>query len=36
MNFLAKANELMIPFNYQEQSNLREQHMSVALKGLGF
>ena len=36
MNFLAKVNEFVLPFNYQEQTYLRETHMSVALKGLGF
>jgi hypothetical protein len=36
MNFLAKANEFVIPFNYQEQTTLREKDMTVALKGLGF
>jgi hypothetical protein len=36
MNFLAKGNEIIMPFDYQEQTHLREDHMSVALKGLGF
>ena len=36
MNFLAKVNEWVLSFNYQEQTHLRETHMSVALKGLGF
>ena len=36
MNFLAKANEIVLPFNFQEQADLREHHMMVALKGLGF
>ena len=36
MNFMAKANELVIPFNYQEQTTLREESMAVSLKGLGF
>ena len=36
LNFLAKANEYVIPFNFQEQAYLREHYMHVALKGLGF
>ena len=36
LNFLAKVNEYVIPFNFQEQSYLRETYMHIALKGLGF
>lgn len=36
LGFLAKANEFVIPFEYQEQAFLKEEHMSVSLKGLGF
>jgi hypothetical protein len=36
LNFMAKLNEWMLPFNYQEQSHLREEYMSAPLRGLGF
>ena len=36
LNFLAEANEWILPFNIQNQSELREKHMSTPLKGLGF
>ena len=36
MNFLADLNEYVLPFNYQEQTRLRETYLSIALRGLGF
>lgn len=36
LNFVAKLNEVILPFNLQEQTHMREEYISVALKGLGF
>lgn len=36
LNFLADLNEYVLPFNYQEQTRLRETYLSIALRGLGF
>ena len=36
LNILAKANEVVLPFNMQIQANLREAKISIPLKGLGF
>jgi hypothetical protein len=36
LNFLAVGNEIVFSFDYQEQAFLKEEHLSVSLKALGF